>query len=436
MILLIKKFNFLRKKTMIRKDLNEHKILNNRAFGLEIELAKENINDPNITWDESKAISKRSLKIACDLIEHHNLKGIRCMYDGSKHVAIELVFPILFDCRISWAYVQHVLSIFKANGFYVSEGNGMHLHISTFKALETSKKELSKKSIEFQASKIERFIDNNDYDTIDFRNGFVAPSDLFQAYTEIEFEIVQDLFLRYSKNLDQINQFLPRSRHNSNFCTTSMMTETRINSASNISNLTFGKFSAINLRTFSKGTIEFRQALTTLNVDKIMVWFRFLDNLIRYSEQNRFERIEEHTISAPSSIRQFLRRSNTRQEIVYDLLFNSENELGIQTSSLVNQLGLTEQSIRRLISDIHSTFRRNNINSNDFLITHTFRENNSNYGDGIDNTSYQVKKEIRIEKGLKKLPLNRIGLESIFAELDDDTFAYLHQAKTNKKMKI
>ena len=126
---------------MIRKDLNEHKILNNRAFGLEIELAKENINDPNITWEQSKAISKRSLKIACDLIEHHNLKGIRCMYDGSKHVAIELVFPILFDCRISWAYVQHVLSIFKANDFYVSEGNGMHLHISTFKALETSKKE-------------------------------------------------------------------------------------------------------------------------------------------------------------------------------------------------------------------------------------------------------------------------------------------------------
>ena len=75
-------------------------------------------------------------------------------------------------------------------------------------------------------------------------------------------------------------------------------------------------------------------------------------------------------------------------------------------------------------------------NSNDFLITHTFRENNSNYGDGIDNTSYQVKKEIRIEKGLKKLPLNRIGLESIFAELDDDTFAYLHQAKTNRLMRI
>ena len=37
-------------------------------------------------------------------------------------------------------------------------------------------KELSKKSIEFQASKIERFIDNNDYDTIDFRNGFVGSS--------------------------------------------------------------------------------------------------------------------------------------------------------------------------------------------------------------------------------------------------------------------
>ena len=421
---------------MIRKNLLESTILNNRGFGIEIELAAENISDENITWDDSKAIAKRSLKIACDLIEQNNLQGVQCMYDGSKHVAIELVFPILFDCEYSWNYIQNVLRIFKANGFYVSEGNGMHLHISTFKALETSKEELSKKSIEFQASKIERFIDDLGYDKIGFRNGFVAPSDLFQANTEIEFEIVQDLFLRYSKNIDQINKVLPRSRHNSSFCRTSMMTESRINSASNISNLTFGKFSAINLMTFSKGTIEFRQALTTLNVDKIIVWFRFLDNLIRYSEQNRFERIEEHTISAPSSIREFLRRSNTKQEIVYDLLFNSENELGIQTSTLVNELGLTEESIRRLISDIHKTFRRNNINSSDFLITHTFRENNANYGDGIDNSSYQVKKEIRVDGGLKKLPLNRIGLESIFAELDDDTFAYLHQAKTNKLMKI
>ena len=58
------------------------------------------------------------------------------------------------------------------------------------------------------------------------------------------------------------------------------MTESRINSASSISDITFGKFTAVNLMTFSNGTIEFRQALTTLNVDKIIVWFRFIDNLI------------------------------------------------------------------------------------------------------------------------------------------------------------
>ena len=138
----------------------------------------------------------------------------------------------------------------------------------------------------------------------------------------------------------------------------------------------------------------------------------------------------------PSSLRPYLTRSNTRQELLYNELYNADGNLGLQTRQLMDTFGLTSQSIRRLISDIRTTFSNNNINADDFLITHTFVENGSSYGDGITNTSYQVIREVNRNSTIELLPLNRIGLESIFADLDDDTFAFLHQAKTNRLMKI
>ena len=129
-------------------------------------------------------------------------------------------------------------------------------------------------------------------------------------------------------------------------------------------------------------------------------------------------------------------RSNTRQELLYNELYNADGNLGLQTRQLMDMFGLTSQSIRRLISDIRTTFSNNNINADDFLITHTFTENGSSYGQGVTNTSYQVVRQVNRNSSIQLLPLNRIGLESIFADLDDDTFAFLHLAKTNRSMKI
>ena len=423
----------------IKKDLYNTYQFNNRGFGLELEFAYGNIADDNITRSERRAIKEQALNLACDLAEQHQdiFKGLRIMYDGSAKVAIEIVFPILFDHQNAWNYISDILSILKENGFHVATDNGMHMHISTHKALETDKADLIEKSINHQANLITRYEDVYGYQTIDFNiDGFVAPSDLFQYNTEMEFELVQDIMLRYSKGLNHIQKFLPSSRSDNTFCRTYEMRESNVINASSISGLEYGKFTAINIVPFSNGTIEFRQALTTLNVDKIIVWFRFLDNLIRYSDTKRLTRIAESIYNVPNSLRPYLTRSNTRQELLYTELYNSNNEIGIQTRDLMDTFGLTSQSIRRLISDIHSTFNRNQINSDDFLITHTFRENGSSYGDGITNTSYQIVKQVNRNCSVELLPLNRIGLESIFAELDDDTFAYLHQAKTNRLMRI
>ena len=423
----------------IKKDLLNTTIIGNKGFGLELEFAYGISANDNITRSERRAIKEQALNLACDLAEQHQdiFKGLRIMYDGSAKVAIEIVFPILFDHADAWNYINNILTILKENGFFVSSDCGMHLHISTHKAIETDKAELIQKSINHQASLITRHEDVYGYQTIDFNlDGFVAPSNLYQDDTEMEFELVKDVMLRYSKGLNHIQKFLPSSRTNNTFCETHQMTESRINSASSISDITFGKFTAVNLMTFSNGTIEFRQALTTLNVDKIIVWFRFIDNLIRYSDTKRLNRISETVYNVPSSLRPYLTRSNTRQELLYNELYNADGNLGLQTRQLMDTFGLTSQSIRRLISDIRNTFSNNNINADDFLITHTFTENGSSYGDGVSNTSYQVIREVNRRSSCELLPLNRIGLESIFAELDDDTFAYLHQAKTNRLMRI
>ena len=423
----------------IKKDLLNTTIIGNKGFGLELEFAYGISANDNITRSERRAIKEQALNLACDLAEQHQdiFKGLRIMYDGSAKVAIEIVFPILFDHADAWNYINNILTILKENGFFVSSDCGMHLHISTHKAIETDKAELIQKSINHQASLITRHEDVYGYQTIDFNlDGFVAPSNLYQDDTEMEFELVKDVMLRYSKGLNHIQKFLPSSRTNNTFCETHQMTESRINSASSISDITFGKFTAVNLMTFSNGTIEFRQALTTLNVDKIIVWFRFIDNLIRYSDTKRLNRISETVYNVPSSLRPYLTRSNTRQELLYNELYNADGNLGLQTRQLMDTFGLTSQSIRRLISDIRNTFSNNNINADDFLITHTFTENGSSYGDGVSNTSYQVIREVNRNSTIELLPLNRIGLESIFSELDDDTFAYLHQAKTNRLMRI
>ena len=423
----------------IKKDLLNTTIIGNKGFGLELEFAYGISANDNITRSDRRAIKEQALNLACDLAEQHQdiFKGLRIMYDGSAKVAIEIVFPILFDHADAWNYINNILTILKENGFFVSSDCGMHLHISTHKAIETDKAELIQKSINHQASLITRHEDVYGYQTIDFNlDGFVAPSNLYQDDTEMEFELVKDVMLRYSKGLNHIQKFLPSSRTNNTFCETHQMTESRINSASSISDITFGKFTAVNLMTFSNGTIEFRQALTTLNVDKIIVWFRFIDNLIRYSDTKRLNRISETVYNVPSSLRPYLTRSNTRQELLYNELYNADGNLGLQTRQLMDTFGLTSQSIRRLISDIRNTFSNNNINADDFLITHTFTENGSSYGDGVSNTSYQVIREVNRNSTIELLPLNRIGLESIFAELDDDTFAYLHQAKTNRLMRI
>tara|TARA_R100000655_G_scaffold79364_2_gene118760 strand:- start:170 stop:1459 length:1290 start_codon:yes stop_codon:yes gene_type:complete len=426
----------------IIKNKYETHIKNNRFFGVELEFGYENISEiSERDYSTSREISQRALSKAVELaIQHPEIfRGVRLVEDLSIRVALEVVFAPLLDCEFSWNHIQNVLDILKQNGFYVTKGNGMHMHISTFKALELerlkAKTELSKKSLQHQIDNIEIF-ERDGYKVIDFRNGFSACDGLFQSDTEMEFELVKDIMLRYSKGLKHIEQFIPLSRKDNRFCNTYKMTENAINNATSISDITFGKFTAINLVPFENGTIEFRQALTTLNVDKIIVWFRFLDNLVRYSDTKRLQRIAESIYNVPNSLRPYLTRSNTRQELLYNELYNSDNEIGIQTRDLMDTFGLTSQSIRRLISDIHSTFNRNQINSNDFLITHTFRENGSNYGDGITNTSYQIVKQVNRNTTVELLPENRIGLESIFAELDDDTFSYLHQAKTNRLMRI
>ncbi len=191
---------------MIKKDLYDGYQFNNKGFGLEIELTTPFLKNTNITRSEKREAKQAALKKACDIAQANQAicNGIRIMYDGSQTVAIEIVFPILFDHSRAWNYIDNVLKLFKENGFIVASDNGMHMHISTYKALEIDKSELIDKSIAHQASKISRHICRFGYNTIDFspsvnERDYFLKEELFQYNTEMEFELIKRCYVKIFK---------------------------------------------------------------------------------------------------------------------------------------------------------------------------------------------------------------------------------------------
>ena len=85
----------------------------------------------------------------------------------------------------------------------------------------------------------------------------------------------------------------PRSRTNNRYC--QPLNAPKIHNATNIQQLNHGKFYAINLDTWRRGTIEFRQHSGTIEANKIWNWLLFLNNFVTWTVQNRFEHGETST---------------------------------------------------------------------------------------------------------------------------------------------
>lgn len=114
----------------------------------------------------------------------------------------------------------------------------------------------------------------------------------FDAST-FELQQIKNILLNYSAFENEIDSFMPQSRraNNNTFCKSLLGFETRVERASNMSqliNVFSSRYFKVNLQSFSRhNTIEFRQHSGTVEYKKISNWIMFLHNLVEYSKQNK-----------------------------------------------------------------------------------------------------------------------------------------------------
>jgi hypothetical protein len=179
--------------------------------------------------------------------------------------------------------------------------------------------------------------------------------------------------------------------------------------------LTFGKFTAVNLETWSRGTIEFRQASGTVEADKIINWTQFLLNLVDHTNTARVTS-GSRTIVTETPEQPF--RRGARVGVQYSMMRTLE---GATTQEIMDATGCSEQRVRAAVSEI-----RNRV-GDAAVVTNTQQANGASYGDGTAHTSYRVQLDFETTTdGATLLPDHRIGNPSIWAGLSDELFEWWH----------
>ena len=323
--------------------------------------------------------------------EDNGIKGCQVKPDGTPSVDAEIVLPPIVPCQTAKQYLESVCRVLNDIGCRINQSCGLHVHISNAPLSDTTH------AARFTGDSIAHTEQTNRF--------------LSQHGETFDFPIVKDLKWRYERQQDLINGMFPRSRTNNRYC--QPLNATKISNATNIQQLNHGKFYVINLDTWRRGTIEFRQHSGTIEANKIWNWLLFLNNFVTWTVQNRFEHGETSTtIETPTA--PF--RNGSRVGVQYTMM-RSDN--GATTRDIIDATGCSEQRVRAAVSEIRQRVGDNAV------VTHTQQSNGARYGDGTDLTRYQVLQTIETEtNGTTMLPENRIGAPSIWSGLEDDLFEW------------
>ena len=328
-------------------------------------------------------------------LENRGVKGCEVKPDGTPTVDAEIVLPPLADCQVAFEYLQAACNAIAAAGATVNRACGLHVHISNA-PLETEE--------------LARFTG----DSIAFkeRTGRYMIGTYFGE--PLDAVAVKDIMQRYTAQQDVISSMMPASRRDNRYCRP--LNPARIEAAQTLNELTqatYGKFSTINLTTWSRGTIEFRQHSGTIEADKIWNWVQFLLNLVSWTTEHRVEG-GTRTIVTETPLQPF--RRNSRVGVQYTMM---RAEGGATTREIMQATGCSEQRVRAAVSEIRHRV------GDAAVVTHTQQANGARYGDGTDLTRYSVRHITETEaEGATLMPENRIGISSIWAGLSDDLFEY------------
>lgn len=112
--------------------------------------------------------------------------------------------------------------------------------------------------------------------------------------SRMSLETIKNVVKNYIAYEPIINEFLPESRRNNTYCQTLLFgsnanTTQKINNCTTIRQLQSlydSRYYKVNLQAYSRhNTIEFRQHSGTIEFEKIEKWVRFLDGMVKFSEQ-------------------------------------------------------------------------------------------------------------------------------------------------------
>ncbi len=344
------------------------------TFGIEIETAGVSINRVENALDRA------------------GVRGCKVVPDGTPNVDAEIILPPLGDCQVAFEYIESVCDVLERVGCDINRNCGLHVHIGNAPLSDDTT------PAAFTGDSISHMARTGSY--------YSNHGEAFDAV------IVKDIMQRYERQQATLNTMFASSRTNNRMC--QALNASQIEHATTIRELNHGKFFAINLETWQRGTIEFRQHGGTIDAVKIWNWVQFLINLVDHTIQNRVE-TGTRTIVQDTPIDPF--RRNSRVGVQYTMMRNGNG--GVTTREIMDATGCSEQRVRASVSDI-----RNRVGDS-AVITHTQQANGGSYGDGTDLTRYEVLTSFQTTDGGVQLRSDdTIGIPSIWAGTSDDLFEW------------
>ena len=338
-----------------------------------------------------------SIAVIKDEFVRCGIKGCKVVRDATPTVDAEIVLPVYANSQVAREHLIAVCNVLARLGCRINSRCGLHVHIGNAPLLpNVSPSDFTGKSIAYS----ER--------TGLYYNDHAEPFDA---------AVIKDWMVRYTRmqtSPNGINSMLPESRRENRMCTRLNLQKVEAaNTISELTTATYGKFSSINLLTWSKGTVEFRQHSGTIEADKIWAWMQFLLNLVSHTVENRVTDATR-TIVTDTPDQPF--RRGARVGVQYTMM---RSDGGATTQEIMDATGCSEQRVRSAVSEIRARV------GDAGVVTSTQQANGASYGDGTNHTSYMVPFSFETQSdGATLLPDNAIGNASIWAGLPDEAFEY------------
>ena len=379
----------------------------------------------------SRVRTYRELK---EVLKNEYQLDVQVKTDGTYGVDFEIVLPyMVITSNFFKDTLQKLCSALGTIGASTFESAGIHHNISLQEfnknlcIEEFSKKSFKKK----QNLPLNEFIEktpNNDEKTIHplvtidvvrrIANNYTI-FDSMEHYTRRDFTnrvwTEEDICKKcHSSNMIKNIKFLE------NKITENIKSYEQLKNLYTHSNL---KYFAVNVANVtSQDRIEFRNQGNTLDFNKIYNKALFYNHLFNDSHKNRIQYGTIQISRTPS----IPFRPYSRIGQIWHL---ARKEGGASTRELMALTGNTAQYVRSRISEFRAQF------GDSAIVTHTQQSNGASYGDGIDLTRYEILKEFNIGTPTKLKRENRIGLDSLFANMDDSLYEKLIERIEELKVK-